>query len=486
MKLALVFILAVSTVFAETTKWGADSANGVSALTDSNFDSFVKEHPHVFVKFFAPWCGHCKSMAESYAALARKYNDSGKEVVIAEVDCTVQKEACAKYKVQGFPTLKFFLYGEAVDYSGAREADEIESWIEKKSSYKLEEITSEDKLVELSKSKLAVVLSGDKFSTATLNAFTALASSFDKISFHFTKLPKARELAKSKSATNFIIFRTFDDGLKVLGTDAEITAPEMRKFFDDHRFAAVIDFDDEAAQTIFGGQKTAIFFFNDNTDSEAEKVFYSVAATKKFKIIFSRSTITSGLGQRLSEYIGVNSKHENEVRLVKFQGQELEKFKLENFTAESLTRFIEDFQEGKLKTYTKSEKPIENDTAPVKTIVGDNFDDLVIENDRYVLLEVYAPWCGHCKQLIPIYDELAKKVAHNKKLVIAKMDGTANEHPSVSIKGFPTIKFYKKDKKSEPLDYAGARDLEGFLTYLKTELGDDWVDAPEVPIDDGL
>lgn len=486
MKLALVFILTVSTVFAETTKWGAESANGVSALTDSNFDSFVKEHPHVFVKFFAPWCGHCKSMAESYAGLARKYNDSGKEVVIAEVDCTVQKDACAKHKVQGFPTLKFFMYGEAVDYSGAREADDIESWIEKKSSVKLEEITSEDKLEEVSKMKLAVVLAGDHFSKETLNGFTALASSFDKISFHFTKLPKARELAKSKKSTNFIIFRTFDDGMKVFGTDGEMSNTEMRKFFDDHRFAAVIEFDDEAAQTIFGGQKSAVFFFNDNHDTETEKVFYSVAASKKFNIIFSRSTITTGLGQRLSEYIGVNGKHENEVRLVKFQGQDLEKYRLEKVTVESLTKFVEDFQEGKLKTYLKSEKPIENDTAPVKTIVGDNFDDLVVENDRYVLLEVYAPWCGHCKQLIPIYDELAKKVAHNKNLVIAKMDGTGNEHPSVSIKGFPTIKFYKKDKKSDPLDYNGARDLEGFLTYLKKEMGDDWVDAPEVPIDDGL
>ena len=486
MKLALVFVLTVSAVFAETTKWGAESANGVSALTDSNLDSFVKEHKFVFVKFFAPWCGHCKSMAESYAALARKYNESGKEVVIAEVDCTVQKDACAKFKVQGFPTLKFFFHGEVVDYSGAREADDIEAWIEKKTTYKLEEITSESQLEEVSKSKLAVVLYGEHISTATMNAFTALAGSFDKVSFHFTKLSKAKTLAKAKSATNLIIFRSFDDGMKVFGTDGEMTNAEMRKHFDEHRFAAVIDFDDEAAQTIFGGQKTAIFYFSDTTDSETEKLFYSVAASKKFNIIFSRSTITSGLGQRLAEYIGVTSKNENEVRLVKFQGQELEKYRLEKVTVESLKTFIEDFQEGKLRTYLKSEKPVENDTAPVKTIVGDNFDELVVDNENYVLLEVYAPWCGHCKQLIPIYEELAKKVAHNKQLVIAKMDGTGNEHPSVSVKGFPTIKFYKKGSKSDPLDYNGGRDLEGFLAYLKKEMGDDWTDAPEVPIDDGL
>jgi len=63
----------------------------------------------------------------------------------------------------------------------------------------------------------------------------------------------------------------------------------------------------------------------------------------------------------------------------------------------------------------------------VKIIVGKNFDDLVINNDKDVLVEFYAPWCGHCKQLAPIYDELAAKLAVNPNLVIAKCDSTGNE-----------------------------------------------------------
>merc|ERR1712097_225441 len=99
-------------------------------------------------------------------------------------------------------------------------------------------------------------------------------------------------------------------------------------------------------------------------------------------------------------------------------------------------------------------------------LVGTNFDEIVNRADTDVLVEFYAPWCGHCKKLAPIYDELATKYKDNEKLIIAKMDSTANEVESVSIQGFPTLKFFPADA-TEPMDYDGARDLDGFVTFLE-------------------
>ena len=56
-----------------------------------------------------------------------------------------------------------------------------------------------------------------------------------------------------------------------------------------------------------------------------------------------------------------------------------------------------------------------------------------------------APWCGHCKQLAPIWDELAEHFAGDDDVVIAKMDATKNEVENVQITGFPTLKFFTKD-----------------------------------------
>jgi len=73
-------------------------------------------------------------------------------------------------------------------------------------------------------------------------------------------------------------------------------------------------------------------------------------------------------------------------------------------TLESLLALVQDFQDGKLTAHLKSEEVPETQDGPVTIVVGKNFESVVLDSTKDVLIEFYAPWCGHCKTLAPIFD----------------------------------------------------------------------------------
>lgn len=95
-------------------------------LTDENWDS-ATAGKSVFVKFFAPWCGHCKALAPAWSSLMDEYKDSTASLV-AECDCTQHSELCSKHGVGGYPTLKYGDPNSMEDYQGGRSLDDLRSF----------------------------------------------------------------------------------------------------------------------------------------------------------------------------------------------------------------------------------------------------------------------------------------------------------------------------------------------------------------------
>eukprot|EP00283_Hemiselmis_rufescens_P006116 CAMPEP_0173433668 /NCGR_PEP_ID=MMETSP1357-20121228/11027_1 /TAXON_ID=77926 /ORGANISM="Hemiselmis rufescens, Strain PCC563" /LENGTH=285 /DNA_ID=CAMNT_0014398397 /DNA_START=39 /DNA_END=896 /DNA_ORIENTATION=+ len=104
----------------------------VKTVTAANFGEFVhKEAPVTFVKFYAPWCGHCKKLAPTWEELGEQYKDDA-SVTIAKSDCTVHKELCSKHGVRGYPTLLVFVNGESSKYEGGRELKALSDFVKDK------------------------------------------------------------------------------------------------------------------------------------------------------------------------------------------------------------------------------------------------------------------------------------------------------------------------------------------------------------------
>ncbi|KAJ8450298.1 hypothetical protein Cgig2_004755 [Carnegiea gigantea] len=110
----------------------------------------------------------------------------------------------------------------------------------------------------------------------------------------------------------------------------------------------------------------------------------------------------------------------------------------------------------------------------VLTLDHSNFSDTIAKHD-FIVVEFYAPWCGHCKKLAPEYEKAASILSsHDPPIVLAKLDANEDSNRELAskyaVRGFPTLKILRNGGKSIQ-DYKGPRDAEGIVEYLKKQSG---------------
>jgi protein disulfide-isomerase A1 len=144
-------------------------------------------------------------------------------------------------------------------------------------------------------------------------------------------------------------------------------------------------------------------------------------------------------------------------------------FEGNDLTEKKIGAFVKDFVAGKISPSIKSEPIPETQEGPVVVVVANSYKDIVLDDSKDVLIEFYAPWCGHCKALAPTYEKLADLYSSSdfsSKVTVAKVDATLNDVPD-EISGFPTIKLYPAGAKDSPFEYSGPRTLEDLAAFIK-------------------
>lgn len=444
--------------------------DGVLVLTTENFKSAITDNEYILVEFYAPWCGHCKALAPEYAKAAQQLVEKEANIKLAKVDATVESDLAEEYGVRGYPTLKFFRNGTPVEYSGGRQAADIVSWVIKKTGPPAKELNTVAEAEEFLKAnEIAIIGFFKNQESDEAKAFISVANSFDSFIFGITNNDDVISKYET-SDSKVILFKPFDDKKSVF--EGEFEVDNLKKFIQVQSLPLLVEFNHDSAAKIFGGSvKSHLLFFVSKEAGHVKKYvepLKDLAKEYREDILFVTISSDEEDHARIFEFFGMSKDEVPTIRLIRLE-EDMAKYKPEkNDLSESTIRdFLKRFTEGKLKQHLLSQElPADWDKTPVKVLVSTNFDSVALDKSKDVLVEFYAPWCGHCKQLAPIYDQLGEKYKDHESIVIAKMDSTANELEHTKISSFPTIKLFRKGD-NKVIDYNLDRTLDDFVKFLE-------------------
>ncbi|KAI8364940.1 hypothetical protein BD560DRAFT_354777 [Blakeslea trispora] len=155
----------------------------------AQLEAMIESKEPWFIKFYAPWCGHCKNLQPVWIDMARRLKG---KVNVAEVNCEDNRAICQDYKVTGLPTLSYYVHGASLKYNGPRELEKLVDYAIKMSGSPVHKVENETKLKELLKeSDVSLVYVTGQQDDGDLHVLEKAAPQFmETVPFYTTSDPK--------------------------------------------------------------------------------------------------------------------------------------------------------------------------------------------------------------------------------------------------------------------------------------------------------
>jgi len=486
--------------------------------------SALKKDGAVFVKFYAPWCGHCKKMAPAWSELAEEINsDDEWEANILSVDCTQHKSVCAENGVSGYPTVKLFYpdVDEGIKYAGARTKDALADWLDDKLTEKYGDAAGDEEGDAPIVPKGEILVLDD----ATFAQAIAPPAQITMVKFYAPWCGHCKKMAPAWTD----LAKLFGDDEAVVIADVDCTvqaavcsANGVKGYPTIKTFKGGEEIEKYSGARDINGFKAAIAKYKGTADKPVvvEKAKEAAKPAVVAEPVVAEPAVVEGphapelTGDNFAETIATGS------WMVKFYAPWCGHCKSMAAAWEDLAKARKTtqpkvgiasvdctvsnpickenevkgfptvlfFQDGKnmgkhqggrdLSSLQKSIGKFVNPEAAAaedKKASGtvDAFNAKIKGKQAFV--KFYAPWCGHCKKLAPAWGELEELFKDNEAAVVVKVDCTAEEGKEIctagGIRGYPTLQHFDGTQVvGAGTKYTGGRDINTMTTFMESKL----------------
>ncbi|GFE55510.1 disulfide isomerase [Babesia ovis] len=441
----------IFTAFSVSFATADAGASDVVELTEQTIHKYIAEHDAVLVKFYAPWCMHCQSLAPEYEKAAKALKEEGVEIILAELNCDGAPAVAQEFGIEGYPTIKFFRKGNAREYNGTRQVDGIVSWCK---SILLPAVVKVKNASEIDDSAdITFVASGYDGSEEIMDEYE------DQADIHRSD---AKFFMYPDGPKEIYVIHKGDDRFMFNG----VTATELAEFIQQESLPLFAEIGHANYVRYFNSGKAISWFCATTSDYEKYRsTFASVARTLRASALFAWLDVEKFTAAK--EAFAIDSypavAHQTPT------GRYILLPEIYPFNdADAILRFYSDVEAGKVPRSIKSEdEPAENN-GPVLTLVGKTLADFVNKSTRPILLMIHSPFCEHCKKFMPVFTSFGENMAEDGRIVVALLNGDGNESELENIQwtAYPTVLLIKPGGK-DVISYDGKRTLEDLNNFVE-------------------
>lgn len=441
--------------------------NEVLILTDQTVEEAIKVYPNLVIIYYAPWCPHCQELAPEFEKAALHfYKNATIPIKLGSIDVTANPAASEKFGIRGLPALIWFTNGEHENFLGGRSSDMIIKWIMMKLYSALTPLHTIEEVEKYEKSpKISLVYFGDnKDDIKKLNEYA-----LSDLKHEFCVYSVKGKNKYNVEQRTLVLFKPFDDKMATLKN--QFSKQAIDGFISFNSYPIVIENIEMAIEYLMANMDPIALLIREPSDTKYDQAFITVSKKLRSEI---QSVILGSQGQReqnVFKALKIDLNVLPMMVIVQHGKRGYNTFNItSNITEETMETFIRSYFAGDLPVDILSEEIPEDQAGPVYKLVNKSFKKEVLDNDKDVLVKFFQPWCGHCKKLAPTYEELAKRLRDNKELRIAEIDLSVNDFDLYEIGGYPTILFYKGNKKDAPIIYDGGRTVQAFEEFLSNNV----------------
>eukprot|EP00916_Digyalum_oweni_P004777 GHVL01008460.1.p1 GENE.GHVL01008460.1~~GHVL01008460.1.p1 ORF type:complete len:496 (+),score=92.18 GHVL01008460.1:37-1524(+) len=468
---------------------GADipKEDNVWVLTGETIDRFIAENTYALIEFYAPWCGHCKALEPHYSAAAAALEQKGSKTQLAKADATSSQYLSEAFGVSGFPTIAYYVNGTRSEYTGPREEAGIVEWIWKREMGVLETLRSE-KAVQEFKEKGNFVIIGyfiknSKRGELYDNVAKNLAESVASFGLRHVKDKESVRLVMVRNE-----FKDMDDETEI-EFKGKWNFEQISNWILDSQYPTIGFNLNEKHKKI---EYSLLLLMTENIDSASkDEELKSVLLKweKKFREADKRLLIIFHDINKIDPYSSMyGNLKPGEVLLIDKKQQMVTKpdprfreinpltelkSRIEKQDAASVDALLQLAFDGNAPLYEQSEVVDLSEQKHAKILAASDYPKLIAEEHTDYLIEYYAPWCGHCTELAPVYEQLAEmmQLRYKGKVEVAKIDATKNDH-LFPVHGFPHIVFLPagEDKLKRRIDFKGPNTIQEMEAFIERHL----------------